>query len=358
MRNRFGVPIAIALLIAACGGGGATTAPATQAPSTTGPTTEAPAGISGNVDIHGSSTVAPISNAVAEDIKATSPEFSFVVGEEGTGAGFSEFFCVGNSDISDASRAIRASNPETEDPEEADICAENGVEYVELKVGYDGLAVITSVDNSIECLTFADLYALLGPESDAVENWNDAEELAHTLGSTTDLPDAPLSITAPGDESGTYDSFVELVMGDLVEERFPDDPDSNLHLRTPGAIYVASSNDNAIIQGVGGFPSSLGFVGIAYAEHATDTVKMVQVDGGDGCIAPTADTVSDGSYPISRPLFIYPNLGRAAENSAIVGYVDFYLSDEGFANVSETGYVQMPTDELEATRQAWEDAKP
>jgi phosphate transport system substrate-binding protein len=121
---------------------------------------------------------------------------------------------------------------------------------------------------------------------------------------------------------------------------------------------VASANDNAIIQGVSGFPTSLGFVGIAYAEHATDTVKMLQVDGGDGCVTPTAETVGDGSYPISRPLFIYPNLGRAAENAAIVSYVDFYLSDEGIANVTDEGYVQMPTDELEASRQAWEDAKP
>lgn len=372
MKTRFALAaISTALLLGACGGSGATTppgtrgspsgsspAPATGAASTDGPASEAPAGVEGNVDIHGSSTVAPISNAVAEDIKANSPEFSYVVGEEGTGAGFSEFFCVGNSDISDASRAIRASNPDTEDPEEADICAENGVEYVELKVGYDGIAVITSVQNPIECLTFADLYALLGPEADDVANWNDAEALAQELGSTTDLPDAPLSITAPGDESGTYDSFIELALGDLIEERFPDDPDSNLHLRTPGAVYVASANDNAIIQGVAGFPSSLGFVGIAYAEHATDTVKMLQIDGGDGCVAPTAETIGDGSYPISRPLFIYPNLGRAADNQAIVSYVDFYLSDEGIANVADEGYVQMPADELGATRQAWEDAKP
>jgi len=366
--TRLGLLGVIAMFVAvACGGGGATSAP-TSAQATSGPATsaaatgepagEVPTGVVGNVDVHGSSTVAPISNAVAQQLKDANPEFSFVVGDEGTGAGFSDFFCVDGSDISDASRPIRASDPSDDDDEEADICAANGVEYVELKVAYDGLAVITANDNPITCLTFADLYALMGPESDAIANWNDAETLAQELGSTTDLPDAALSITAPGDESGTYDSFIELVMQDFIDERFPDDPDSASHLRTPGAVYIASPNDNVIIQGVAGFPTSLGFVGLAYAEENLDTVKILEVDGGDGCVAPNAETVSDGSYPISRPLFIYPNLGRAATNPAIVSYVDFYLSDTGIANASEVGYVALPTDDLQATRDAWEAAKP
>lgn len=328
--------------------------PTTSAPSPG----EIPTGISGGVDIHGSSTVFPISNAVAEDLASVNPEFSYVVGEEGTGDGFELFFCVGQADISDASRPIRAADPATTEQEEAELCEANGVEWVELKVAFDGLAVITSINNPIECLTFADLYALMGPETDAITNWNDAETIAHELGSTTDLPDAPLSITAPGDESGTYDSFIELALGDIVEERFPDDPDTNMRLRTPGDIYVASSNDNAIIQGVAGFDTSLGFVGLAYAEENTDTVKILGVDGGDGCVVPSIETVSDGSYPISRPLFIYPNLGRAVENQTIVQYVDYYLSDAGVANAAEVGYVALPANELQATRDAWEAAKP
>ncbi|MGI8928374.1 MAG: substrate-binding domain-containing protein, partial [Candidatus Limnocylindrales bacterium] len=295
----------------------------------------------------------PISNAVAEDLAAANPEFSYFVGDEGTGDGFELFFCVDGGDISDASRAIKE--------EEAAICDANGVEYVELKVAFDGLAVITSIENdAVECLTFADLYALMGPEADAVTNWNDAEALAQQLGSTTDLPDAALSITAPGDESGTYDSFIELALGDIIEAQFPDDPDANEHLRTPGDIYVASANDNAIIQGIGGFPTSLGFVGLAFAEENLDTVKILGVDGGEGegCIVPNIETVSDGSYPISRPLFIYPNLGRAADNAAIGAYVDFYLSDEGIANASDVGYVALPAEELDATRAAWEAVKP
>lgn len=360
------------ILLAACGAPAATptrapaasptpgaTAPAatpTMAPS---PTMAAetpgaiPTGISGNVDIHGSSTVAPISNAVALQLQSANPEFSFFVGDEGTGDGFELFFCVDQADISDASRAIRAADPATEDVEESELCEQNGVAWVELKVAYDGLAVITHPDNAIECLTFADLYALMGPESDDVANWQDAEALAQELGSTTDLPDAALSITAPGDESGTYDSFIELALGDIIEERAQEES-----LRTPGDVYVASANDNAIIQGVGGFPTSLGFVGLAYAEENADSVKILGVDGGEGCIVPDINTVSDGTYPISRPLFIYPSLTRAAENATIVDYVDFYLSDTGIANAAGVGYVPLPAEELEATRAAWDAAKP
>ena len=373
--------LAAMLILVACGGPSATSTPsggttstpgasATAVPSATdgtSPGTEPSAStepseptgsipsISGNVDVHGSSTVAPISNAVAEDLAdpAINPDFSYFVGDEGTGAGFEEFFCVDNGDIADASRPIRASDPSNDEDEEADICAANGIAYVELKVAYDGIAVITHPDNPIECLTFADLYALMGPEADAVANWNDAEALAHELGSTTDLPDAALFITAPGDESGTYDSFVELALGDLIEER-----EQAESLRSPSEIYVASPNDNAIIQGIGGTANALGFVGLSYAAESADQVKILGVDGGDGCVSPSIDTVSNGTYPISRPLFIYPNLGRATENAAIGAYIDYYLSDAGIANAAEVGYVPLPAEELQATRDAWEAAKP
>lgn len=371
MNMRFAsLAIAAGLLLAACAGPAATTRPSTAvttAPSTAGapttaptpPAATAPAGISGNVDIHGSSTVAPISNAVAEDLKLTNPDFSYFVGDEGTGDGFKLFFCVDGSDIADASRKIKPDDPAVEGDEEATICAANAIDYTELKIAYDGLAVITAAANPLECLSFADLYALMGPESDAVTNWNEAETLAHELGSTTDLPDAPLSITAPGDESGTYDSFIELALAKIIAAQFPEAVSDNTHLRAPGPIYVASANDNAIIQGVAGFPTSLGFVGLHFAEENADTVKTLGIDKGDGtCVVPTIETVSDGTYPISRPLFIYPNLGRAAENPAIVPFVDFYLSDEGIVNATDVGYVGLPAAELDATRATWDAAKP
>jgi phosphate transport system substrate-binding protein len=301
--------------------------------------------VEGTVDVHGSSTVAPISLAVSEDFAAINPGFGFAVGEEGTGDGFAQFFCVDNSDVSDASRPIK--------DEEAALCSDNGVEWVELKVAYDGLAVITSPENPLECVNFADLYAVFGPESTEITTWQDAQVFAQELGSTTAFPEGDIAITAPGTESGTYDSFIELALEGIAEERGVE----------PGTrdpvppYYVGAANDLVIIQGVSQFPTSVGFVGLAYADEAGDAVKILGVDGGDGnCVVPSPETVSDGSYPISRPLFIYPALNRLESNAAIAPWVDFYLSDEGIANAAEVGYVQLPPEELEETRAAWAEA--
>jgi phosphate transport system substrate-binding protein len=300
--------------------------------------------VEGSVDIHGSSTVAPISLAVAEAFTEMNPGFGYFVGEEGTGDGFANFFCVDNADISDASRAIKE--------EEAALCADSGVEFVELKVAFDGLAVITSPQNPIECLNKYDLWALFGPESNDITTWQDAEVFAQEMGSTTDLPDGDIAITAPGTESGTYDSFVELALGPVAKERGVE-----AGTRDPvPPIYVGAASDLVIIQGVSQFPTSIGFVGLAYAENAGDAVKIVAVDEGEGCVAASPETVADGTYALSRPLFIYPALNRLATNPAIAPFVDFYLSDEGIANVSEVGYVQMPAEDLEATRAAWAEA--
>ncbi|MBN2623329.1 MAG: substrate-binding domain-containing protein, partial [Acidimicrobiales bacterium] len=144
---------------------------------------------SGSINISGSSTVEPISSLAAEAFMSESGDVDIAVDGPGTGDGF-ELFCNGETEISDASRAIKQ--------EEADICAENGVEYVELQVAYDGMAVMTSVDNDqVECLSFPDLYALIGPEAEGVDNWADAEAVAGELGSTTDLPDAELALSGP-----------------------------------------------------------------------------------------------------------------------------------------------------------------
>jgi phosphate transport system substrate-binding protein len=300
--------------------------------------------VEGSVEIHGSSTVAPISTAVAEEFAALNQGFGYFVGDEGTGDGFNDFFCVDAADISDASRAIKDS--------EAELCASSGVEYVELKIAYDGLAVITSPSNPVECLNLADLYALFGPESSEITTWQDAGAFAAELGSTTTFPEGPIAITAPSTESGTYDSFIELALGGLIEEREQEET-----LRNPvPPYYVGSPNDRVIIEGVAGseeLTTTLGFVGLAYAREAGDQVKILGIDGGEGCVVPSDATVSDGSYAISRPLFIYPALNRIEGNPAIVPFVDFYLSDEGIGDVAEVGYVALPAEELEATRAAW-----
>jgi phosphate transport system substrate-binding protein len=285
--------------------------------------------------------------AVAELFQESNGDVTVNVDGPGTGDGF-EQFCNGEADITDASRAI--------EPEEADACEQNGVEFIELKVAFDGISVLTSPSNdTVDCLTFADLYALIGPEAEGVGNWSDAQALAGELGSTTELPDAPLDITAPGEESGTYDSFIELALAGIAEERVTASAITEDQAETTRPDYQASADDNVIIEGVEGSDTSLGWVGFAFAEEAGDQVKELEVDGGDGCVAPSAETIADGSYPLSRPLFIYVDAQKAEDNAAVEAYVDFYLSDEGIASVEEVGYVALPDDQFGETTTAWED---
>jgi phosphate transport system substrate-binding protein len=309
-------------------------------------------GVEGFVSIHGSSTVEPITSSVAEKFAAENPDFDFEVGDEGTGDGFAEFFCTGDSDISDASRAIK-------DDEEVPLCTDAGVDYTELQIGYDGLSVITSVDNAdISCLSFLDLYALVGPESEGFTKWSDADDLAakleNELGtefgeSHAPYPDSGITIAGPGEESGTFDSFNELVIAKIAEARGLAEDEWVVR-----PDYTSSSNDNDIVTGIGGSPSSLGWVGLHFAEQNAATIKALEVDGGSGCVAPNSETVADKSYPISRPLFIYVNNGHVEENPALGPFVDFYLSDEGISSVTEEGYVALPEDQLADTRSAWD----
>lgn len=312
----------------------------------------APSGdeLTGDIQISGSSTVRPISDLAFEAFTAMHPGVTGFVDGPGTTAGF-ELFCAGETDISAASRTIKE--------EEAAICQENGVEYVELKVGIDGMAVITSAFNtSIDCLSFLDLYALLGPESQGFDNWSDANDLAAELETAfgTDFgeshapyPDEELTVTAPGEESGTFDSFVELAIQKLADEREQD--------RTTRPDYQASGDDNVIIEGVAGTedaPFTLGWVGFAYADENADRVTLIPVDGGDGCTPADPETISAAEYPLSRFLYIYPNLASVADEPAVEAFVDFYLSDEGMAFVTQADYIDLSEADLTATREAWE----
>ena len=160
-------------------------------------------------------------------------------------------------------------------------------------------------------------------------------------------PDAeePLVITAPGEESGTYDTFVELVIADISEERLGEDNDFTR------ADYNASANDNVIVQGITENPTSLGWVGFAFFEENQDVLKAIEVDSGEsGCVAPSADTIASFEYPLSRPLFIYVKTNDLGSRADLTAFVDFYLSDEGLAFVSDAGYVQLPAEDIEATR--------
>lgn len=324
--------LAVALTAAACGSDDDSSS------SDSGTSGESGGAVEGGaIAVSGSSTVEPISVLVAGQFSEANEGAAISVNGPGTGTGF-ERFCAGETDISDASRPIK--------DEEAAICADAGIEYTELLVGIDGLSVLTSAGNeTVTCLSFEDLYALVGPESLGFGNWTDAADLAAELGSSTDLPDAQLDVFGPGEESGTFDSFVEIVIEDIAEERGQD--------VTTRPDYNSSANDNVIIDGIAGSDSSLGWVGYAFYVENSDSVAALEVDGGEGCVAPTDETISNNEYPISRNLYIYVNNAKAVENPALAEFVDYYLSDEGIANVSAAGYVQLAAAELELTRAAW-----
>ncbi|HMS89911.1 MAG TPA: substrate-binding domain-containing protein [Acidimicrobiales bacterium] len=299
--------------------------------------------VEGSITISGSSTVEPITALVAEDFMGQNGNVEISVDGPGTGDGF-KLFCAGDTDVSDASRAIKE--------EEAQACADAGIEFIELKVGIDGLSVIAPESNTLECLSFADLYALIGPESEGFSNWTDAQALATELGSDTTFPDQNLVITAPGTESGTFDSFVELVLESAGEARVESGAITEDDL-TARADYSASPDDNAIIEGVTADPGGLGWVGFAFADQAEGVRLMpVSEEPGGECVEPTAETIQDGSYPIARDLFIYVNKANAEENPALAAFVDFYL--EGL-----TGFVEaadyIPLADATETESAWAD---
>jgi phosphate transport system substrate-binding protein len=320
--------LSFALVAAACGGGDDDAGDAGGGD------------LSGRIVVTGSSTVEPISIAVAESFATLESGVNTSVSGPGTGDGF-KLFCEGEADVSDASRPIK--------DEEAENCEANGIEFVEIKVAVDGMAVMTSPENdAVECLAFGDLYALVGPESTGFSSWSDANDLAVEVGGNGGFGDADLVISAPGTESGTYDSFVELVLEGIADERGED--------ATTRPDYSSAADDNVIIETIGSNPTSFGWVGFAFAAASADSVKLLAVseEAGGDCITPTAETIASNEYPISRDLFIYVNKVKADENPALVAFIEHYLSfglDEAAGLV---GYVEL-TDEAKAEAIAgWE----
>lgn len=321
------LPVVAALLFSACGSDD-------ESGSDDGGGDTGGGELTGSVVVSGSSTVEPISALVGEAFVEENPDVSITVEGPGTGDGFKKF-CAGETDISDASRPIK--------DEEIGLCEEAGIEYIEIPVAYDALSVITNSGNDeVSCLTFEDLYGLVGPESDDVSTWAEAKDIT----ATSDLPDAELEIFAPGQESGTYDSFVELALGDITEERLGEEPEKAT--RSFGGL----ADDNQIIEGIQSSDTSFGWVGFAFADQAD--VKKLEVDGGDGCVAPSSETVEDGTYPLSRTLYIYVNAAKAEENPAVAAFVDFYL-ENGATFVEEADYINLDEETAAAASTTWEE---
>lgn len=340
-RRILAMVLSLALLATACGGGESVLDDVTGGVSDGAVSSST----TGSVSISGSSTVEPIAIRVAEMFESAAPGVIVDVDGPGTGDGF-KLFCAGETDISNASRQIKE--------QEATSCREAGIEFTELRVAIDGIAVLTNIANDIDCLSFADMYSLIGPESIGIKTWAEANELAAAVGGAGGFPDTPLDLTAPGEESGTYDSFVEIVLEHFAEERAEEGLVAEDEIKTTRPDYSSSADDNVILQNVQGSPSSIGWVGFAFAANATN-VKLIDIaeDAGGDCVSATEDTIASGEYPIARDLFVYVNNANAAANPALQEYVDFFM-DEGLEGaVSEVGYVQLGADALAETRAAW-----
>jgi phosphate transport system substrate-binding protein len=312
--------------LGACSGGGATSAPSSEASSgaSEAAPTEAPADLSGTVTIDGSSTVYPITEAVAEDFQGSNAGVQVSAAFSGTGGGF-KLFCVGDTDINDASRPIKK-----DDDGEGKACTTNNINYVELQVAIDGLTVVVNADNDfVTCLTKDELVKIYGPDSPQDLKWSDVNAA---------FPAEPVNRFMPGADSGTFDYFTETINGEV---------DAATQYATP------SEDDNVLVTGVAGDVNAIAFFGYAYYVENSDKVKAVEVDGGDGCVAPTDETINSNTYkPLSRPLFIYPNVDEAKSRPELKAFVDYYLANAQ-ALSSEVGYVALPDDLLQAEKDEW-----
>ena len=263
------------------------------------------------IKIDGSSTVYPITEAVAEEYqKAKKGAVKVTVGISGTGGGFKRF-CRGETDISDASRPIKDS--------EVKACQEQGIEFIELPVAYDGLAVVLNPKNTwVKVLTVADLKKIWEPEAKGtVTKWNHVR---------AEWPDAPLKLFGPGADSGTFEYFTEAIVGKAKASR---------------GDFTASEDDNVLVQGVAGDKNAIGYFGLAYYEENKDKLKVAPVDGGKGPVVPSLQTVENGTYqPLSRPLFIYINTKSAAKPE-VKEFVDYYLKNSQKL-VKQAKYIPLP----------------
>lgn len=313
--------LAATFAAAACSSSGASTAPS-DASSPASP-------VEGTVVVDGSSTVYPVTEAVAEEFAAVQPGVDVSVAESGTGGGFKKF-CIGETDINDASRPIKA-----DDDAEGKACEANGVTYVQLQVAIDGLTVVVNPENTwVTCLTLEQLAIIYGPDSPENLSWKAVDP---------SFPDQPVVRYMPGADSGTFDYFTEAVNGEV-------------DLSTSYATQ--SEDDNVLVTGVAGDVNAISYFGYAYYVENTDKLKAVEIDGGSGCVAPTDETIGDNSYsPLSRPLFIYPNTATAAEEPALAAFVDFYLANAA-ALAAEVGYIALPDALAQEQLAAWSAAVP
>ncbi len=294
MKLRGSVPLlatatALALSLTACGGSNEIEATAAGSGGK---------GVSGEVVVDGSSTVQPLTAAAGELFKEEQQGVNVSVGTSGTGGGF-KVFCKGQTDISNASRPIK--------DEEKAVCEESGVDYTELQVATDALTVVVSKDNDfIDCLTTDELKTLWEPAAEGkVKTWNQVN---------AKFPNQPIELFGPGSDSGTFDYFTDEINGEEGASR---------------TDYNPSEDDNVTVQGVSGSKNALGYFGFTYFEENAAKLKAVEIDSGSGCIAPSVEAASNGSYtPLSRPLFLYVSNKAAADKPQVKAFIDFFAQND------------------------------
>jgi phosphate transport system substrate-binding protein len=300
--------VVIAMLFAACG--------------TKSNTKNDSGKLTGGISIDGSSTVYPITEAVAEEFRTVQPDVNITIGVSGTGGGFKKFG-RGETDISNASRPIKDS--------EIELCKENNIQYHGISVAYDGMAVLINPENDwVDYLTVEELKKIWEPEAqDVIKKWNQIRP---------EWPDKEIHLYGPGVASGTYDYFTEVIVGKSGSSR---------------GDFTASEDDNVLVQGIKGDVNSLGFFGLAYYEENQESLKLVPIDNGNGAILPSLETVSSNTYaPLSRPIYIYVN-SVAAARPEVVEYINFYLENVNVLS-QEVGYIPLPDEKYADEKQKFD----
>ena len=316
--TRLALLLGLTAVLAGCGGGRGDDEAGGEA------TTAASSGgdLSGRIQADGSSTVGPYTTAAAEKFQGEQPDVQITVGVSGTGGGF-ERFCRGETDISNASRPIK--------DEEAQICEDTGIEPVEFQVANDALTVVVNTDNDwATCLTTEQLKTIWGPDS-KVDNWSEVD---------SSFPDQQLSLFGPGTDSGTFDYFTDEINGEEGASR---------------SDYSASEDDNTIVTGVSGEKGGLGYFGFSYFEENQDKLKALEIDGGEGCVAPSVENAQNGTYkPLSRPLFVYVKK-ESLQKPEVAAFLGYILDNEQ-AIAEQAQFVPLTEEQLSKARSDLESA--
>ncbi len=346
-----------ALFAAACGdddtsaSGGTTDTSAADDTASASDSVNASGELDGEFLVSGSSTVYPIVLEQAEAFGAANGGVAISVEGPGSGDG-AQKFCNGEVPIANASRTYKDA--------EIEICEANGIEFIEIRRGIDGISVITSPENdAFECVSFNQLYSLISEEATGSDSWADGNGRLTDMGADdANFPDAQLDVFGPGEESGTFDSFGEIVIESVAKGKTGLDSEAREFVKTIRPDYTSSPDDNIIVEGISSSQYSIGWVGFAFAKEAEESgqAKLLAVSKQDGgeCVTPSPETIASAEFPIARFLYTYVNADAAANDPAVVAFVDYMMSAEGLESVTSAGYIDLSNVDQSLAQAIWE----